>query len=144
MRSRGTNLVTTIHTNANNNNLELNYNGDRLGDLMELLDDLHTAASENTLPRFTTLGEQDVLGLLKELVYTAQETINEIESNRVHRSHRQQGKRQGGASARASQPLPANIVQFSDHFGQHIVQDEDAALTDSQQNSQAIPGTRHA
>jgi hypothetical protein len=137
--------VTTINTNANNN-LELLYNGDRLGDLMELLDDLHTAASENTLSRFTTLGEQDVLGLLKELVYTAQETINEIEANRHQRESRNQRgqeKRQYGNSAhgRATQPMPANVIQFSEHFGQHIVQEETQPLTETQQ---IVSGTRHA
>ncbi len=136
--------MTTINTHANNN-LELLYNGDRLGDLMELLDDLHTAASENTLPRFTSLGEQDVLGMLKDLMYTAQETINEIEANRQQRETRQHqhGKRQSrkGTQARAQQPLPANIVQFSDHFGQHIIQEEATPITETQQ---VISGTRHA
>jgi hypothetical protein len=133
--------VTTINTNANNNNLELIYNGDRLGDLMELLDELHTAASENTLQRFTTLGEQDVLGLLKELVYTAQEAINEIEHNREDRHQRAGRKvRKQGSQGRAPQPLPANIIQFSEHFGQHIVQEEAAPLTEAQQ---IVSGTRH-
>lgn len=143
------NLVNNSITNANTNDLELIYNGDRLGDLLELLDDLHSAASENTLQQFISLGEQDVLGMLKELVYTAQETISEIEANRAQRatrkparqSRRQVNEQNGRANGQAVQPLPANIVQFSDHFAQHIVQVEDAPAADTHQPAS---GTRHA
>lgn len=157
------NLVNNIITNANDNNPELIVNGDRLSDLLELLDELHTAASDNTLPRFISLGEQDVLGMLKELVYTAQETISEIETNRVQRAQRaarkfarqtrhasdeRAGRANGavagkttGANGRASQVMPTNIVQFSDHFGQHIVQPEEAPASEVHQ---VVPGTRHA
>lgn len=61
------------------NELELTYNGDRLDEMLELLDDLHTAASENTLNSYTTMSKHDLIALLKEVVYTAQEAINEIE-----------------------------------------------------------------
>lgn len=62
------------------NQLELLYNGDRLGDLLELLDELHSAASENRLQTCTTLTESDLLDMLKEVIYTAQETIEEIKT----------------------------------------------------------------
>lgn len=132
--------MNTIKTNANDHNLQLTYNDDRLGDLLEVLDDLHTATSENALQRFTTLGEQEVLGLLKELVYTAQEAISEIEVNRQQREARKQGR----ASQPVSQPLPANIVQWSELFGQHIVHTEADSAEGAQETIQAISGTRHA
>ncbi len=55
----------------------------RLRDLMDALDELHTAASDGTLDQTTPLNEAELLGWLREVVYTAQETINEIEQ----RSH---------------------------------------------------------
>lgn len=56
----------------------------RLRDLMDALDELHTAASDGTLDQTTPLNEAELLGWLREVVYTAQETINEIEQQRSH------------------------------------------------------------
>lgn len=62
------------------------YAGDGLPDLLEILDDLHSAASEGDLPRFTTLGTEEVTSLLEELVFVAQETLRELhkQSSRTH------------------------------------------------------------
>ncbi|HEX2622447.1 MAG TPA: hypothetical protein VHL11_19945, partial [Phototrophicaceae bacterium] len=62
------------------NDLELLYTGDGLNDLLDNLDELHTAASENRLHTFTTMSERELLGMLKDIIYTAQEAIEEIEA----------------------------------------------------------------
>jgi hypothetical protein len=71
-------------------NMSSLYAGDGLSDLLETLDDLHTAASEGELPRFTTLGAEEVASLLEELVFVAQETLRELhkQSNRTHGKQR--------------------------------------------------------
>lgn len=51
----------------------------RLEALFQTLDELHTAASDNQLVMMTSLSEAEVVNWLKEFVYTAQETIAEIE-----------------------------------------------------------------
>ena len=56
--------------------------------VFEVFDDLHDAASEGQLQELTPLDNRELLGWLKELVYTAQETISEIE-NRGARTARQ-------------------------------------------------------
>lgn len=58
--------------------LQLLYNDVRLEDLFQVLDDLHTAASDGRLQSITTLTNAEVLSWLSELSYTAQETIAEI------------------------------------------------------------------
>jgi hypothetical protein len=51
----------------------------RLEAMFEVFDDLHTAASEGQLEALTTLNNRELVGWLRDLVYTAQETISEIE-----------------------------------------------------------------
>ncbi len=58
--------------------LQLLYNDVRLGDLFQVLDDLHTAASDGRLQSVTTLTNDEVMSWLNELAYTAQETIVEL------------------------------------------------------------------
>lgn len=60
-------------------NLQLLYNDARLGTLLDALDELHTAASEGHLSEITTLKDAELMGWLYELVYTAQQTMEEIE-----------------------------------------------------------------
>jgi hypothetical protein len=62
-------------------NLQLLYNDSRLDNLLETLDELHTAASDGNLPDVTTVGKMELVGWLYELMYTAQETIREIEQH---------------------------------------------------------------
>ncbi len=60
----------------------VSYNADRLDEMYELLDGLHSAASDDRLPYVTTRSEGEVLDMLRELIYTAQETVKEIEAKR--------------------------------------------------------------
>jgi hypothetical protein len=64
-----------------NKTLQLLYTDVRLLDLLEVLDQLHSAASEGYLESLTRLGEPELLDVLREVMYTAQETIAEIEQN---------------------------------------------------------------
>lgn len=69
------------------------YAGDGLPDLLQMIDDLHSAVSDGELPKFTTLHPDDIAGLLEELVYVAQETLrelNEKQSATPMRTQRQQ------------------------------------------------------
>jgi hypothetical protein len=56
------------------------YQGDQLPELTEMLDQLHSAATDGQLRRFTTLKPSELAVLLHELIYVAQETLNELES----------------------------------------------------------------
>jgi hypothetical protein len=60
----------------------LQYNAARLGYLARMLDELHTAASEDRLEAMTPLTPVEVVGWLREFIYTAHETIAEIEQRR--------------------------------------------------------------
>ncbi len=60
-----------------------------LAAVYEVFDDLHDAASEDQLQELTALDKRELLGWLRELVFTAQETITEIE-NRSARAARQE------------------------------------------------------
>ena len=48
--------------------------------LFQVMDQLHDAASAGILPDVTDLDPAEVIGWLRDLVYTANETIREIES----------------------------------------------------------------
>jgi hypothetical protein len=58
-------------------------NINRLYDLQDLLDDLHSASTEGEVSRFTGASEAEVSALLRELIYTAQEALHEIHSHKV-------------------------------------------------------------
>ena len=62
-------------------NLQLGTTDARLNALFEALDELHSAASAGTIHKLTTLDNHELKGWLREFVYTAQETIAEIESH---------------------------------------------------------------
>ena len=51
----------------------------RIRELYDVLDTLHGAASDNALPAVTSMDNAELVDWLRELIYTAQETINEIE-----------------------------------------------------------------
>ncbi len=51
----------------------------RLAAAFDLLDELHTAASEGELGLFTPMSTSEIVGWLQEFVYTAQEALVEIE-----------------------------------------------------------------
>jgi hypothetical protein len=60
-------------------NFQIIYTDARLAGLSQYLDELHSAASEGQLPALTPLSKHELLGWLHELIYTAEETIMEIE-----------------------------------------------------------------
>lgn len=61
-------------------NLQLLYNTSRLSDLLEALDELHSAASDGNIRAVTPLSNAELTSWLYEVIYTARETMNEIES----------------------------------------------------------------
>lgn len=63
-------------------NVHFLLNDARLAAAFEALDDLHDAATEGNLQTITSLSRRDLVGWLTDLVYTAQETIAEIEKEK--------------------------------------------------------------
>jgi len=61
-------------------NLQLLYNTSRLSDLLVALDELHSAASDGNIRAVTPLNNAELTSWLYEVIYTARETMNEIES----------------------------------------------------------------
>lgn len=61
-------------------NMNILYNNQRLAEALETLDQLHSAASEGTVNRMTTLNQRELVALLEDLIYTAQETIREMDT----------------------------------------------------------------
>lgn len=59
-------------------NITLLVNDHLLADFYDTLDHLHTAASEGALQTVTSLDQRELIAWLKDFVYTAQETIREI------------------------------------------------------------------
>ena len=53
----------------------------RIRDLYDVLDTLHSAASDGALPSVTSMSTAELVDWLRELIYTAQETIAEVEHN---------------------------------------------------------------
>lgn len=53
--------------------------------MLELLDDLHSAVSENDPTVFAAMSETEMMNTLREMIYTAQETIAEIQAQRKAR-----------------------------------------------------------
>mgnify|MGYP003537330893 CR=1 FL=1 len=74
---------------AHYSNRDFLLTDDGLEAVFEVFDDLHDAASEGQLQDLTALDNRELLGWLRELVFTAQETISEIE-NRTARTARQE------------------------------------------------------
>ena len=63
--------------------LQILYNEARLGLLVNMMDELHTAASEGMLHTMTPLTGAELVGWLRDFIYTAHETIAEIEQHSV-------------------------------------------------------------
>ncbi len=68
---------------SSTHHLQLLFNDARMGNLMDTLDELHSAASEGRLQQVTTLTNAEMIGWLYELVYTATETMAEIQRSEV-------------------------------------------------------------
>lgn len=64
-------------------NFQIIYNNNHLASLFRSLDELHTAASEGTLNNVTPLANAELVGWLQELIYTAEETIEEINTHQT-------------------------------------------------------------
>ncbi len=62
-------------------NFQMVYTDARLNALFDVLDDLHSAASAGSVNKLTSLSNTELKSWLREFVYTAQETIAEIESH---------------------------------------------------------------
>ncbi|MEL6406774.1 MAG: hypothetical protein AAFR81_20555 [Chloroflexota bacterium] len=60
-----------------------------LDNVLQYIDLLHTAVSEGETRQLTELDEVEMVNVLRDLIYTAQETITEIEVTRA----KQQRKR---------------------------------------------------
>ncbi len=60
-------------------NMHYLVNDSRLATAFETLDELHSAAADGRLHLLTTMTPRELLGWLRDLMYTAQETIEEIE-----------------------------------------------------------------
>lgn len=61
--------------------LKVMHNDRRLGELLDVLDQLHSAASEGELEAFSARNARELTAWLSELIYTAQETIDELDRN---------------------------------------------------------------
>ena len=55
----------------------------QLTDVLEYVDALHSAASEGESEHFTGMNEAEVINHLRELIYTAQEALIEIDAQRT-------------------------------------------------------------
>jgi hypothetical protein len=66
--------------NTTQRNLQILYTEARLDAVQTALDELHTAASEGNLHTVSTLSRAELVDWLREFIYTAQETLSEIES----------------------------------------------------------------
>ncbi|MBZ0301986.1 MAG: hypothetical protein K8J31_19715 [Anaerolineae bacterium] len=64
-------------------NFQIIYNNTRLAGLFQSLDELHSAASEGRLRNVTALSDAELIGWLQELMYTAEETIAEIQAQEL-------------------------------------------------------------
>jgi hypothetical protein len=73
-------MVETLLTNR-----EILFTDNGLAMVHEALDDLHNAASEGEIELVTTLDNRELVNWLRELVFTAQETIVEIEKRSAYR-----------------------------------------------------------
>lgn len=83
---------------SSTNEIKLSYAADssRMDELYDVLDELHSAASENELHTFTSMNEHDVVDFLRDLIYTAQQTIEEIEQRAKGRNKKR----------------PSNVIEF--------------------------------
>jgi predicted metal-dependent HD superfamily phosphohydrolase len=63
-------------------NIHYLLNDSRLAAALEAIDDLHDSAADGTLSSTTSMSKRELVCWLRDLVYTAQETINEIESGK--------------------------------------------------------------
>lgn len=58
------------------------HNNERLNDLLETLDDLHSATSDGDAHAFSGMTHTELMSYLREVIYTAQETMREAQQQR--------------------------------------------------------------
>ncbi len=64
-----------------------------LEDVLDYIDILHSAVSEGTTSTYVgELNDEDVLNVLRDLIYTAQETVTELELKRAKQRRKRQRK----------------------------------------------------
>lgn len=54
-------------------------------DMLEMMDDLHTAASDDELTEVTDMKRKELVSMLREVMYLAQETIDELQKTRAQK-----------------------------------------------------------
>lgn len=67
------------------NKLHLPYTVARLSEALEALDEIHSAACEQSLDTVNRAGTAEILGYLHEIVFLAQEAAREIEAGTEQR-----------------------------------------------------------
>lgn len=75
--------------NTEATNMNVLYTAERLADMLEMVDQLHTAASDGELQTVTRVNKRELLAMLNEFVYTAQETISEINQHEYEQDSKQ-------------------------------------------------------
>jgi hypothetical protein len=57
-----------------------------LNDLLEMLDELHSAASDGKGAEFAEMTHQELMSYLREVIFTAQETLKEVQNHKKKQS----------------------------------------------------------
>ena len=65
--------------------LKTTYSEKQLFDLLDALDQLHSAVSEGQTAQTTLLNKRELLAYLRDVIYTAQETITELDKEVCYR-----------------------------------------------------------
>jgi len=68
-----------------NERLTKTYSEQQLAELLEILDHLHSAASEGRTDALTAMNKRELIAFLREVIYTAEETIAEIDKTVCYR-----------------------------------------------------------
>lgn len=65
-------------------------NMNHLDDVLDFIDMLHSVASDGSLPDFAEMDEGEMMNVLRDIIYTAQETIIELETSRANKRQTRQ------------------------------------------------------
>lgn len=52
----------------------------QIEDVLDFIDSLHTVASDGELPNVAEMDEVEIMSVLRDIIYTAQETLVELQS----------------------------------------------------------------
>ena len=67
-------------------------NMNHVEEILDFIDMLHTVVSDGDLPDFAGMDEAEMMNVLRDIIYTAQETIIELETSRTVNRHTRQRK----------------------------------------------------